>query len=323
MNWFALLNSQALAAGSSFLPPQGTAIAADYDSLYAFIVAASAISCAILIGGMIYFAVKYKRRSNNDKTAYITHNSFLEFLWSFIPLVIFMVVFGWGWTIYNRMRTFPENALEVHVFGHQWAWDFEYKSGKVSGNEFYVPVGEPVKLIMTSKDVIHSFFIPSMRLKQDVVPGRYSALGFTAEKTGDYQIFCSQYCGSAHSNMLAKMHVVSREDYEKWLQEKDDTTGMTMAQKGEKLYNTKGCVACHSVDGSPRVGPSWKGAWGGVREVTDGRKLAYNEEYFRNCVLNPSSKTVKGYPAGVMPSQQGLLNDEQIASLIEFVKTLK
>jgi cytochrome c oxidase subunit 2 len=308
-------------AGSSFLPPQGTAIAAEYDNLYAFIVWASAISCAILIGGMVYFAIKYKRRSNNDKTAYITHNGFLEFLWSFIPFIIFMIVFGWGWTIYNKMRTFPADSLEVHVIGHQWAWDFAYKSGKVSLNEFYVPVGQPIKLIMTSKDVIHSFFIPSMRLKQDVVPGRYTVLGFTAEKTGDYQIFCSQYCGAAHSNMMAKMHVVSQEEYEKFLQENDD--GLTMAQKGEKLYNGKGCVACHSTDGSIKVGPSWKGAWGSTREMTDGRKMLYDENYFKNCVLNPSSKTVKGYPAGVMPSFQGQLKEEDILALIEFVKSLK
>lgn len=320
MNWMKLLETTAF-AGSSFLPPQGTAIAAEYDNLYAFIVWASAISCAILIGGMVYFAIKYKRRSNNDKTAYITHNGFLEFLWSFIPFIIFMIVFGWGWTIYNKMRTFPADSLEVHVIGHQWAWDFAYKSGKVSLNEFYVPVGQPIKLIMTSKDVIHSFFIPSMRLKQDVVPGRYTVLGFTAEKTGDYQIFCSQYCGAAHSNMMAKMHVVSQEEYEKFLQENDD--GLTMAQKGEKLYNGKGCVACHSTDGSIKVGPSWKGAWGSTREMTDGRKMLYDENYFKNCVLNPSSKTVKGYPAGVMPSFQGQLKEEDILALIEFVKSLK
>jgi len=320
MNWMKLLETTAF-AGSSFLPPQGTAIAAEYDNLYAFIVWASAISCAILIGGMVYFAVKYKRRSNNDKTAYITHNGFLEFLWSFIPFIIFMIVFGWGWTIYNKMRTFPADSLEVHVIGHQWAWDFAYKSGKVSLNEFYVPVGQPIKLIMTSKDVIHSFFIPSMRLKQDVVPGRYTVLGFTAEKTGDYQIFCSQYCGAAHSNMMAKMHVVSQEEYEKFLQENDD--GLTLAQKGEKLYNGKGCVACHSIDGSIKVGPSWKGAWGSTREMTDGRKMLYDENYFKNCVLNPSSKTVKGYPAGVMPSFQGQLKEEDILALIEFVKSLK
>ena len=320
MNWINLVISTAH-AGSSFMPPEGNAVAAEYDSLYAFILWASAISCLILIGGMVYFALKYKRKSNNDKTAYISHNGFLEFLWSFIPFVIFMVVFGWGWVVYNHMKTQDPNATEVHVFGHQWAWDFTYKSGKTSPNDFYVPVGEPVKLIMTSQDVIHSFFIPSLRLKQDVVPGRYTTLNFTADKTGDYQIFCSQYCGAAHSSMLAKMHVVPREDYEKWLQEND--SGLTLAQKGEKLYNGKGCVACHTIDGSARVGPSWKGAWGTIREMTDGRKMEYDENYFRNCVLNPSSKTVKGYPAGVMPSFQGQLSEDQIAQLIEFVKTLK
>jgi cytochrome c oxidase subunit 2 len=320
MKWLAGLLSTAH-AGNSFMPPQGTALAREVDNLYSFILWASLIACVILIAGMIFFAVKYRRRTNTDKTAYITHNSFLEFLWSFIPLVLFMIMFAWGWSVYNKMRTFPADSLEVNVSAHQWAWDFAYKSGKTSMNDFYVPVDTPIKLIMTSQDVVHSFYIPSMRIKQDVVPGRYTALGFTAEKTGDYQIFCAQYCGGAHSKMWAKMHVVPRADYEKWLQENDE--GLTLAQKGEKLYNGKSCSACHSVDGTPKVGPTWKGAWGSMREFEDGRKQLYDENYFRNCVLNPSTKTVKGFPKGVMVSFQGQLDESQLIALIEYVKSLK
>lgn len=320
MNWIAALIDSAY-AGSSFLPPEGTAVAVQYDHLYAFIVWASFISCAILIGGMIYFAIKYKRKTNNDKTAYITHNTFLEFLWSFIPLVIFMVVFGWGWSVYNQMRTFPAESLEVHVIAKQWAWDFQYKSGKTSANEFVVPVNTPVKLIMTSKDVIHSFYIPSMRIKQDVVPGRYTAMGFTAEKTGDYQIFCTEYCGMAHSMMLAKMKVVSVQEYEKWLLENDE--GLTLAQKGEKLYSAKGCVACHSVDGSTKVGPSWKGIAGKAREFADGSKASADDNYIRESILNPNTKIVKGFNAGVMPTFQGQISEEQLNALLEYIKSLK
>jgi cytochrome c oxidase subunit II len=319
MNWIAALLSAAHA--QRFMPPQGTALAVEYDNLYAFIVWASFISCAILVGGMIYFAMKYKRKTNNDKTAYITHNTFLEFLWSFIPFVIFMVLFGWGWVLYDKMRTFPADSLEVHVFARQWAWDFAYKSGKTATNEFYVPVNTPVKLIMTSKDVLHSFYIPSMRVKQDVVPGTYMALGFNADKMGDYQIFCTEYCGTAHSAMLAKLHVVSLEDYEKWLQESDE--GLTLAQKGEKLYNAKGCVACHSVDGTVKVGPTWKGLVGLAREFADGSKLTADENYVRESILNPNAKVVKGFPPGVMPTFQGQISEEQINALIEYIKGLK
>jgi cytochrome c oxidase subunit 2 len=321
MRWLAQILTTAHADGSAFMPPQGTQVAVDFDNLYSFLLWASLISCVILIGGMIFFAMKYKRKTNTDKTAYITHNSFLEFLWSFIPFVLFMMMFVWGWSVYNKMRTFPADSLEINVVGHQWAWDFNYKSGKVSMNEFYVPVNTPIKLIMTSRDVIHSFYIPSMRIKQDVVPGRYTALGFNADKTGDYQIFCAQYCGGAHSKMWAKLHVVPMDEYEKWLQENDE--GLTLAQKGEKLYNGKGCVACHSIDGSIKVGPSWKGAWGSTREFEDGRTQVYDENYFRNCVLNPSTKTVKGFPKGVMVSFQGQLSEDQMAQLIEYVKSLK
>jgi len=320
MNWIAALIRSAH-AGNSFMPPQGTVVAVEYDRLYAFIVWASFISCAILIGGMIYFALKYKRRTNNDKTAYISHNAFLEFLWSFVPLVIFVVVFAWGWSVYHKMRTFPNDSLEVHVVAKQWAWDFQYKSGKVTTNEFVVPAKVPVKLIMSSKDVLHSFYIPSMRIKQDIIPGRYTALGFNADKTGEYQVFCTEYCGTAHSSMLAKMKVVPLEEYEKWLQEKEE--GLSLAQKGEKLFNSKGCVACHSTDGSAKVGPTWKGLWGAARELADGSKASADENYLREAIVSPNAKVVKGFAAGIMPTFQGQVTEDEMTAFIEYIKGLK
>jgi len=321
MNWIKAFLTTAHAEGGRFMPPQGTEIAVEYDNLYAAILWISLIACMILIGGMIYFVVKYRRKTETDKTPYISHNTFLEFLWSFIPLVIFLGAFGWGWAVYHHMRAMPEDALEVHVFGQQWSWSFAYKSGKTSDGEFWVPVNTPVKLLMTSKDVIHSFYIPSMRIKQDVVPGRYSALWFNAEKTGDYQIFCAEYCGTSHSGMAAKMHVVSMEDYEKWIQENDE--GLTMAQRGEKLYSGKGCVACHSTDGSTRVGPSWRGLYGRTEEMDDGQKIVADDNYIRESILNPNAKIVKGFKGGLMPVFQGQLSELQLASLVEYIKSLK
>lgn len=305
---------------TSFMPPAATEIAGQVDNLYAFLLWASLISCVILIGGMIYFVMKYKRKSAADKTAYISHNTFLEFLWSFIPLVIFMIVFAWGWYIYHQMRKFPDQALEVHVYGKQWAWEFVYKSGKTATNEFLVPVNTPVKLIMTSKDVIHSFYIPSMRIKQDVVPGKYSALWFESEKLGSFHIFCTEFCGAAHSLMIGRMKVVTQEEYEAWLQESDE--GLTLAERGKKLWNDKGCVACHSIDGTVKVGPSWKGIFGQTHVFTDGTSALVDESYIRESTLEPNKKIVKGYPAA-MPSYQGQLSEEQMNAIIEFIKELK
>jgi len=307
---------------SVFTPPQGTEIAARYDSLYAFLLWASLIACLILIGGMVYFVLKYKRKTDHDKTAYISHSTLLELTWSFIPLVIFLVVFVWGWILYHNMRAMPKDALEVHVYGRQWAWDFVYKSGKKITNEFVVPVKKDVKLLMTSNDVIHSFYIPSMRIKQDAVPGRYTAMWFNAQKTGDYHVFCTEFCGAAHSQMLAKLKVVSEEEFERWLQESDDE--LTLAQKGAKLSNSKGCVACHSVDGSLKVGPTWKGLWErSGHEMLDGTKVTVDENYLRESILAPNAKVVKGYPAGVMPTYQGQLSEDELSALIEYIKELK
>lgn len=317
----AALVSTAHASGGVFMPPQGSTFASEYDNLYKFLLIASFISCVILIGGMCFFAIKYKRKTNNDKTPYISHNTFLEFLWSFIPFVIFMAVFVWGWKVYHEMRSMPENAFEVHVTGRQWAWDFTYKSGKVTTNELVVPAETPVKLIMSSKDVIHSFFVPSMRIKQDVVPGMYTALWFQATKTGDYQVFCTEFCGAAHSQMLAKMKVVPQNEFETWLQEND--ANLTLAQRGQKAANTLGCFACHSVDGSTKVGPTWKGIFTQKgHEMDDGSKVDVDENYVRESILQPTAKTVKGFPKGAMPPYQGQVSEEQLQALIEYMKSL-
>ncbi len=321
MTWTMMLSESAM-AGGSFMPPVGSEVAGQVDNLYSFLLWTSLIGCAILLGGMIFFVVKYRRKTDTDKTPYISHNTFLEFLWSFIPLVLFLAVFAWGWIIYHEMRTAPDNALEVHVFGRQWSWEFVYKSGKTVGNEFYVPVNTPIKLIMTSRDVIHSFYVPSLRVKQDAVPGRYTMISFNSDTTGDFQVFCAEYCGTGHSAMMAKMHVVPQADYEKWLAENDE--GLSLADKGKKLYSDKGCVACHTIDGSPKIGPSWKGIWGQKdHEMEGGFKVGVDENYIRESILNPNAKIVKSFPKGVMPTFQGVLNEDQVNALIEFIKSLK
>lgn len=313
MEWLKLAHAQ------SFMPTQATKIAAEYDSLYGFLVVSSLISCVILIGGMIYFVIKYKRKTDQDKTAYITHNTFLEFLWSFIPLCIFMLVFVWGWFIYYDMRTVPKDAFEVNVVGKQWSWDFFYKSGKKMTNEFVVPINTPVKLIMTSKDVIHSFYVPSFRIKQDVVPGRYTALWFEANKLGDFQVFCTEYCGLDHSRMYAKVKVVQKDEFEKWLAA--GAENLPPLELGKKVYQNQ-CFSCHTTDGSPKVGPSFKGIFGKDEQLADGSTVKVDENYIHESILQPQAKVVKGFPPA-MPSFQGSLTEEEIAGFIEYLKSLK
>ncbi len=313
-----------LAHAESLMPTAATDVAAQVDNLYKFLLISSFISCAILIGGMIFFAMKYKRKTDNDKTAYITHNTFLEFLWSFIPLVIFLGVFGWGWHIYHQMRHMPENGLEIHVTGKQWAWEVQYKSGVKTANLVVVPIDTDVKLILNSMDVIHSFYVPSFRIKQDAVPGRYTALTFNANKLGDFHIFCTEYCGTQHSGMIGTLKVVSKEDYDKWLEEESKVSTLPLAQRGEKLFQVKACAGCHSAsDMSVKVGPTLYKKFGAEEELNDGQKLKVDENYVRDSILNPNTHIVKGFQANVMPSFQGQLSEVELSALIEYIKTLK
>ncbi len=317
----ALLISS-LAGAQSFMPPQATEISAQVDNLYAFLLLSSAIACFILIGGMIYFALKYRRKTDHDKTAYLTHNTFLEFLWSFIPLVIFLGVFAWGWYIYHDMRAAPKDALEIHVVGKQWAWEAQYKSG-VQASEIRVPVNRDVKLILSSNDVIHSFFVPSFRIKQDAVPGRYTSLWFRAEKLGEFQVFCTEFCGTQHSEMLTKIHVLPQQEYDQWLEEEANVRFLPMAERGAKLFNVKGCVGCHNaeVEGT-KVGPSLFRKFNTQETMADGSQVLVDENYIRESILNPNIKKVKGFEAANMNSYQGLLSEVELTALVEYIKSV-
>lgn len=309
------------AHASTFMPPVVTKIGGEFDSLYIFLIWASGISCFLVIGGFIYFGIIYRRRTPNDKTPYISHNNTLEFLWSFIPFVIFMIVFVWGWWIFHEFHHPPKDAFEVHVTGQKWFWSFQYKSGKKSDAELFVPVDQDVRLIMTSTDVLHSFYVPAFRFKQDVVPGRYTSFWFHADKPGTYQVFCAEYCGDSHSGMLAKVHVLPRAEFEKWLGEADPYLNLSMADIGAKIYNGK-CIACHNVTAEKKVGPGFLGLFGKKRQFDDAGEVTADENYIRESVLVPTAKTVAGFPKGAMPSFQGQLSEKEIMGIIEYIKTL-
>ncbi len=312
------------AQASTFMPEQGTAIAKQVDNLYGFLLVVSFISCAILIGGMLYFAVKYKRKSQNDKTPYITHDIRLEILWSVVPLIIFLMVFGWGWVIYHEMREMPKNALEIQVTGKQWAWTIEYKNG-VRSTDVVVPIGRDVKLILASEDVIHSFYVPSFRVKQDAVPGRYTALWFKAEKLGEFHVFCTEYCGTSHSGMITKLKVVTQEEFDKWLTDESEIGLLPLAQRGAKYFQTRACASCHNVDNAAvKVGPSLYQRWAKDVYADDGSKVLFDENYVRESIMLPQAKIAKGFPKpSPMPSFQGQISESELAAIIEYIKGLK
>ncbi len=334
------------AHAQSFMPPAATDIAENVDSLYGFLLITSLISFVILMGGLAYFVNKYRRRTANDKTAYITHDHTLEFIWSFIPFVIFMICFAWGAKVYLDMRHMPEDAMEVHVIGKKWDWEFIYKNGrkitsdvddagkKIPAN-MVVPINKPVRLIMTStkvnpedkrdRAVLHSFFVPAFRVKQDIVPGRYTQMSFTPTKKGKFYIFCTEYCGTGHSSMLGTIEVVDELAFNNWVIG-DDSGGpkeLSLAEKGKEIFKTRACIGCHSLDGSKMTGPTWKGLYGSNREFNEGPALVADDNYLRESILNSNAKVVKGYAPNQMPSYQGQLEDEEVTAVIEFIKTLK
>ena len=310
-----LINS----AEAAWLPVPATNLAEQIDQLIYFLVQISVVASVLVIGGFVYFSIRFRRKSEKDKTPVITHHYLLEFLWSFIPFVIFMFVFGWGWLLYDKMRDHPEGALEIHVYGQMWNWDFVYKNGRKSSRVLTVPVDKPVKLIMSSRDVIHSFFIPSFRIKQDVLPGSYTALSFTANKKGKFPVFCAEFCGAGHSSMLATVHVMGLEEWEQWLAT-DPYKGMSMSQIGESVFQ-KSCIVCHAATTEKGIGPGLAGLFGAEREFEKADGLTADENYIRESILNPSARIVKGF-GNLMTPFAGLLKEEEMTGLIEYIKSL-
>jgi len=315
-----------MSGGSAFMPVAGTEVARQVNGLYSYLLVVSAIGFVILIGGMLYFIYKYKRQSATAKSAYITHDSRLEFLWSFIPFLFFMSAFVWGWLVYNNMRTFPDDALEVNVTARQWSWAYTYKSGKKSA-DLVVPVGRPVKLLLTSDDVLHSYFIPAFRIKQDAVPGRYTAQWFRADKTGEYQVFCTEYCGALHSGMLSKVKVLTEPEYDAWIGGGPVLLAggkpLSLAEQGKKLYQERTCAQCHSVEGKTGIGPAFNGLFGSTVTMDDGKSFKADENYLRESILQSQAKIKKGFDKGKMPVFAGQFEDADVTALIEFIKSVK
>ncbi|MEX0662297.1 MAG: cytochrome c oxidase subunit II [Balneolaceae bacterium] len=305
------------------LPPAKSTNAGEIDALFHFVNVTSVILLAGITIAIIYFSWKYRRRSENDVTPVITHNSKLEITWSVIPLILVLILFGWSFTSYTNVTTAPNDAYEIRVVAKSWLWEFHYDNGAVSVNELNVPVDRPVKLVMSSDDVIHSFYVPDYRVKADVLPNRYTSVWFEAMEIDDSVIFCTEYCGTQHSNMDAVVQVLSQPDFEEWLETGDQIDeDMPPAERGEALVSRQGCQACHSTDGSSLVGPSFQGLWNSERTTESGETITADENYIRESIIEPDANVVEGYD-NVMPAYQGTISDRQIDDIIEYIKTLE
>lgn len=309
--------------GGFWMPFRGSSGAGAVDALFYFILAISVIFFLLIVTLMLVFVFKYRRRSPGEEPPRSPHhNTPLELTWTIVPLILVVVIFGWGFRVFLDMNTPPDNAYEVQVTGQKWKWLFTYDNGHVDEN-LHVPVDRPIRLVMTSEDVIHSFFVPAFRIKRDVVPGRYSSVWFDATTAGTYDVFCAEYCGTNHSNMLAKVVVHEPGGFETWMADAANFLDrMSPAEGGERLYRVRGCAQCHSVDGSGGIGPTFKGAFGHPVALQDGSTVTVDENYVRQSILDPQSQVVAGFEP-VMPTYQGRLKDDEITAIIAYLKTLQ
>ena len=287
------------------------------DGAFWFILIASVIMLLGITFAMIWFMVRY-RRSRNPNPSQIADNVTLEAIWTILPTILVLVMFYYGWAGFRVMREVPEGSFPVTVRGQMWNWSFIYPDGRVLP-ELVVPVGHPVKLNLTSADVIHSFFVPAFRLKEDCMPGRENHAWFQAEEAGIYTVFCAEYCGDQHSQMLTTVKAIPKEEFDEFF------GGEWVRPTGQELLQTKGCLVCHSLDGSKLIGPSFKGVWGSTETViTDGqpRQITVDEDYVYRSILEPAADLVEGYD-NLMPDQSALVDSLDIANIIEFLKEVK
>jgi cytochrome c oxidase subunit 2 len=300
-------------------PPNASTIATEMDLLYLFIVAVCAFFAILVTALIVVFTIKYKRQHPDAVGADIHGSLTLELVWTFIPFVLSMVMFGWGALVFFKLATPPANAMELYVVGKQWMWKVQHPEGVREINEMHVPVGRPVRITLGSEDVLHDYSIPAFRVKMDAVPGKLTTMWFEATKTGTFHIFCAEYCGTKHSGMIGQVIVMTPQDYEAWLAG-GRSTG-TAVENGARLFTDLACITCHKADSTGR-GPSLLGVYGSTVPLVDGRKVVADENYLRESIMNSQAKVVQGYQP-IMPAFQGMVSEENLMQLIAYIKTLK
>jgi cytochrome c oxidase subunit 2 len=300
--------------GIPFVPPEASTFAPQVDHLFIFELAVAAFFTSGICLFIVFFCIRYRRRSDDEIPPKMPKHYGLEITWIIIPFLLMLVMYFWGAYLYVNMKHPAEEGLEIHVIGKQWMWKIEQPYGVREINQMHVPVGEPIKLILASQDVIHDFFVPAFRMKQDLVPGSYVTEWFEATKVGTFHLFCSQYCGTGHSTMVGQIVVMNKPDYQAWLA--GAVPSQTPEAGGKLLFTSLGCVECHG-----QRGPTLAGLYGSRVTLQSGQVVTADEQYLHTAILNPSSQLVAGFPA-VMPSFQGQISEEQVYELIAYIKSL-
>ena len=301
----------------ALFPAEASTIAPYADALYFFLILISLVGMVIVILLVAGFSIRY-RAEKNPVATHIEGSTLLEATWTIIPLALFMVCFVWGALLYFRIYNPPTNAMNIYIVGKQWMWKAEHPGGQHEIDALHVPIGRPVQLTMISQDVFHSFSIPAFRVKREVIPGRYSTVWFQATTPGTYHIFCTQYCGTLHSQMIGWVTAMRPEDYQAWTA--GSTSGASLAQNGERLYASLGCNACHSGEADAR-GPNLAEVYGTKLQLTNGSSVTVDDAFLRDTILNPSMHTTAGY-APIMPTYQGQVSEEGLIDLVEYIKRL-
>jgi cytochrome c oxidase subunit II len=306
-------------SGVPLFPEQASTFAPKVDNLYFFLVALTAFFSVLIAILVVYFALKYRDRTNGAGTgAPITGSIPLELMWSIIPFGISMVIFVWAASVFFDYVRPPDQTLQVYSTGKRWMWRFQHVNGHSEINELHVPLGRPVKITFTSEDVLHSLFIPAFRVKADAIPGRYSTIWFTPTMAGEFHLFCAEYCGTQHSGMVGRVVVLEPAAYQAWLAGGNPTE--TMAAHGERLFADLACNTCHLEDGTGR-GPSLHGIFGRSRLLATGQTVRADEGYLREAILTPQARTLAGYQP-LMPTFQGLVDEPGVMALVEYIRSL-
>jgi cytochrome c oxidase subunit 2 len=301
----------------ALFPPEASKIAPQMDALYFFIVLVSLIGLTIVILLVTSFSILYSKE-RHPVAVQIEGSTLLEATWTIIPLGLFLVMFVWGALIYFRVYTPPANAMNIYVVGKQWMWKAEHPGGQHEINSLHVPTGRAVQLTLISQDVFHSFSIPAFRVKREAIPGRYTTVWFEPTLPGTYHLFCTQYCGTEHSHMIGDIVVMTPEDYQKWLA--SSTSGVSLAQNGERLFASLSCNACHNGRADAR-GPSLANVYGSKLILSNGQSVTADDAYLRESILNPSQHVTEGF-APIMPTYQGQVSEEGVIALVEYIKNL-
>jgi cytochrome c oxidase subunit II len=320
-----------------FLPEQASEYAREVDALHYFVIITTMVAAAGVFLTAIVFFVRYRRRTDTDATPFVEPRAIHEVLFIGLPLILFLMWFGIGFPQYVRLSLPPDDAMDIYVQGKKWMWKFAYPGGPNATDTLRVPAGRPVRLLITSRDVIHSFFVPALRIKMDALPGRYTQTWFVADRPGRYEIFCAEYCGLSHSSMLGELVVMPAADFDEWIarqregipsvQDAGPVAGepgfpTSLVEQGRRVAAAQGCLKCHSVDGSRHIGPTWVDLYLRETPLTTGEAVRADEGYLTRSMMDPGAQIVRGFQ-NVMPTYQGRLSPPEVAALIEYIKTLK